>query len=790
MNRKSSISRLASVLLSLLIVFAITTRDLSAAVKTFDITVTYHQTQARSILDMMNEWRAGGVWCWNEGNTEKVDYGKLYPMAYDYDLEQIAMQRAYELIASWAHTRPDGSEWSSVMYNGTRSYGENIAIGYSSPEHAFDGWREEEEPFSGQGHRRSMASTSFTSVGIAYVEYEDITYWVQEFGFNNSNASETAALDGDKTVSIAADTGTLKFSAEFDGSFFYYNEICLADGPADLPEVSAYYRFANTWNYGTGIKLDEGEYEIKWESSDPSVLTVENGKFIPRKPGSADITAVVSSGGFSKKISRSYDVTTRDISLGTADFGNVTYTGNELKPGGKVIVNGKTLREGTDYKVTYEDNINRGYGKAIVTGIGAYSGTVEDYFEILPKDISKVVMPQIPDMVYTGNYIYPKFELKDGGKVLVYGSDYGFEITDNLDINTASIKIKGINNYTGIAIIPFNIIPRELNSDTTNIRCIAKQSYTGSAIEPNVSVTYEGVSLRKDIDYTVTYKDNVEIGTATYVVQGIGHFKGTMSGTFNIIGDSEVKEDKVMAFVERIYIFVLDREPEKEGAAFWTDELWNFRRSGAEVAQGFIFSDEFAARNTDDTEFVTILYQTFFGRSPEDEGLVYWTSQLASGAMDRVTVANGFIYSQEWADTCAMYGIRSGGDIVSSKTIKPTELTYSFVERMYTTAMGREFDREGREYWASLLANFELSGEDVGVSFFLSDEMVSYNLSDEEFLNRLYKTFMDRESDSEGAAYWLSVMASGSARADVVYGFTRSPEFTEKCVNARILPFK
>ncbi len=252
---------------------------------------------------------------------------------------------------------------------------------------------------------------------------------------------------------------------------------------------------------------------------------------------------------------------------------------------------------------------------------------------------------------------------------------------------------------------------------------------------------------------------------------------------------SEDPKVQILAFVERIYIYVLDREPETEGAAYWSDELYAFRRTGAEVAQGFIFSQEFIDRNTTDEQFVTILYKTFFGRDADEAGMNYWLGQLSSGTMDRTTVANGFIYSQEWADTCASYGIRSGGELKPTGKIKPTELTYAFVERMYTTAMGRGYDEEGRQYWASELANFNITGEQVGASFFLSAEMEGYKLSDQEFLNRLYATFMNREADADGSAYWLGVMASGTPRADIVYGFTRSPEFTEKCVEARILPF-
>ena len=246
---------------------------------------------------------------------------------------------------------------------------------------------------------------------------------------------------------------------------------------------------------------------------------------------------------------------------------------------------------------------------------------------------------------------------------------------------------------------------------------------------------------------------------------------------------------QILDFVNRIYTYVLDREPETEGAAFWTDELYKFSRTGAEVAQGFIFSQEFIDRNTTDEQFVTILYKTFFGREADEAGLKYWLEQLSSGTMDRVTVANGFIFSQEWADTCASYGIRSGGELKPTGKIEPTELTYAFVERMYTTAMGRDYDAEGRQYWAGELANFNITGEQVGAFFFLSEEMINYKLSDQEYLNRLYATFMNREADADGSAYWLGVMASGATRESVVYGFTRSPEFTEKCIEARILPF-
>ena len=107
---------------------------------------------------------------------------------------------------------------------------------------------------------------------------------------------------------------------------------------------------------------------------------------------------------------------------------------------------------------------------------------------------------------------------------------------------------------------------------------------------------------------------------------------------------------------------------------------------------------------------------------------------------------------------------------------------------MYTTALNRDFDKQGRDYWASELANLRITGESLGLSFFLSDEMNSLKLNDKEFINRLYKTFMDREADAAGEEFWQKFL-EGHSRNEAVLGFTRSEEFVKKCVEAQILPY-
>lgn len=248
--------------------------------------------------------------------------------------------------------------------------------------------------------------------------------------------------------------------------------------------------------------------------------------------------------------------------------------------------------------------------------------------------------------------------------------------------------------------------------------------------------------------------------------------------------------DQIRAFVDRMYTCVLGRDAEPEGEEFWVNELYNYRNTGAECAYNFLKSAEFRSKTISYSDYLNVLYRAFFNREFDYEGKNFWTIALCKGEVSLDTLADFFINSKEWADTCASYGIKSGGTAVSSVKIAPTDATNAFVERLYQTALGREYDTEGRDFWAKLLANFELTGEDAGVEFFLSPEMEGLHLSDEEFVERLYLTFMDRSSDSSGKAFWVDQLKTGATRKEVVLGFTRSTEFGSKCIEARIIPFK
>ncbi|MDD4849676.1 MAG: phage tail tip lysozyme [Gemmiger sp.] len=116
------------------------------------------------------------------------------------------------------------------------------------------------------------------------------------------------------------------------------------------------------------------------------------------------------------------------------------------------------------------------------------------------------------------------------------------------------------------------------------------------------------------------------------------------------------KEDGVTGFVKRLYSVCLNRTPDAHGLADWTGRLWSQTTSGRTVALGFVFSDEFTAKNYDNATFVKYLYKAILGREADAAGLADWTSRLATGAT-RLTIFDGFAGSDEFTRICNSYGI-------------------------------------------------------------------------------------------------------------------------------------
>ena len=137
---------------------------------------------------------------------------------------------------------------------------------------------------------------------------------------------------------------------------------------------------------------------------------------------------------------------------------------------------------------------------------------------------------------YTGSEIEPEVKsVRLKGVTLSVGKDYEVSYSDNVNAGTAHCIITGIGKYSGSVSESFTIRPLYLTEAV--ISSIPDQKWTGSAIEPDVTVSLNDKELIRDIDYTLSYKYNVNPGSATVTVDGIDNYTSWKSASFKIIKD-------------------------------------------------------------------------------------------------------------------------------------------------------------------------------------------------------------------------------------------------------------
>lgn len=150
------------------------------------------------------------------------------------------------------------------------------------------------------------------------------------------------------------------------------------------------------------------------------------------------------------------------------------------------------------------------------------------------KALSDLASPSVSGGSYTGKSVAPSVVLRDGGKTLVQGRDYRIlSSSNNLNAGTASAVIEGMGAYSGYKRIEYTIKPASLSGAKVSPSQVS-YTYDGSAKTPSVTVGLGGKTLASGTDYTVSYANNVAVGTGRVTVTGKGNYAGTASATFAI----------------------------------------------------------------------------------------------------------------------------------------------------------------------------------------------------------------------------------------------------------------
>ena len=194
----------------------------------------------------------------------------------------------------------------------------------------------------------------------------------------------------------------------------------------------------------------------------------------------------------------------------------------------KVSIEG--LTEGTDYEVSYEDNINVGTAKVIFEGKGNYTDTVEKTFTIGHTGIEaykdKANLSET-SYEYDGTEKTPEVRIEG----LTEGQDYEVTYEENINAGEAKVIVNGRGNYGGSFVRTFSIVPSSITKlEEKIILSESSYIYDGKAKTPKASI--EG--LTEGTDYEVSYSDNINVGTAKVILVGKGNYKDTVEKTFTI----------------------------------------------------------------------------------------------------------------------------------------------------------------------------------------------------------------------------------------------------------------
>ncbi len=412
-----------------------------------------------------------------------------------------------------------GTEVEEVKVTYDASYGElpkPTMVGGT-----FIGWFTERE-----GDTEVTADTivSITDNQTLYAHW-DLKYTVANPVFNFSSGTE---LEKGSKVSIACET---------NGAIVYYT-LNGAD-PSDT-ENAFLYEDSIVVNEGITVKAIAIKTGQKNSEVVSAIYTVRDS--------SSDWGEVLEEDkeGFENADSISTNLWIKGVE-------DTFYTGKAITfPDIRVYKGKELLTSNKDYTVKYSNNTKAGTATITVTGKGNYSGTIVKNFRINQLDISSANADDITlafnNKVQKGTT--PVTYMLNGVKTtLKANKDFTFVYpktnskSADYDANAFKaageyeVQIVGKGNYTGTKTFKLTITALPLISKMTVKNVVSKMAYTGTAVTQEKLEVWNGkVKLEEGTDYSVEYKNNIDIGTAYIVITGKGAFAGNKTVSFSITG--------------------------------------------------------------------------------------------------------------------------------------------------------------------------------------------------------------------------------------------------------------
>lgn len=236
-------------------------------------------------------------------------------------------------------------------------------------------------------------------------------------------------------------------------------------------------------------------------------------------------------------------------------YSGYNWTGKEVKP--DVLIRcadcNKELKEGTDYKLEYKNNVNVGTATVKVVGMGAYEGVDQTANFEIEEDCGWNGIKYYNDTYQNGDHIgslewsewgynkktpYIPIACNHCGKELENGKDYTITFSNTDHPGEGTAKVVGLNEYAGYELsFTYTLKPKDLKAESYyNGDDLGTYKWTGKEVKPDIGKIYVqdiyGSAVDTEAvegkDYQLEYSNNIEEGTATVKVVGIGDAKGTV----------------------------------------------------------------------------------------------------------------------------------------------------------------------------------------------------------------------------------------------------------------------
>ncbi len=219
------------------------------------------------------------------------------------------------------------------------------------------------------------------------------------------------------------------------------------------------------------------------------------------------------------------------------------------------------------------------------------------------------------------------------------------------------------------------------------------------------------------------------------------------------------------AQVARLYLACFGALPDEAGLAHWSELLISGARSLISISQALVDSPQFRQRHgsLSDRQFVELAYRQVLDRPADSSGLSHWLGVLGNGA-SRGSVMVSFSESGEFVEATA-------------ERVWRLELVGP-IGRLYRAYFLRRPDDRGLTHWI----NSGLALPTVSDTFARSTEFLNRygTLTNTEFVSLVYRNVLGRSAEPEGFRFWVAQADSGTARGDIMIGFSESPEFVRK----------